>query len=74
MAPDRLPLKVLFADIDGRGQRGRPQITWKALVQKDIEALSHEQGRRGTLIDWWELCRNPKEWTDLIANLADRHI
>jgi hypothetical protein len=74
MAPDRLPLKVLFADIDGRGQRGRPQITWKALVQKDVEALSHEQGRRGTLINWWELCRNPKEWTDLIANLADRHI
>ena len=48
MTPDRLPIKVLFADIENRGQRGRPHLTWKALVQKDIEALSQEQGLRGT--------------------------
>ena len=74
MTPDRLPIKVLFADIENRGQRGRPHLTWKALVQKDIEALSQEQGLRGTLIKWWDLCRNTKEWIDIISNLADRHI
>ncbi len=37
VSPDakQLPLTVLVADIDSRGQRGRPQNTWKALVQKD---------------------------------------
>ncbi len=47
-------------------------IMW--LVQKDIEALSQEQGLRGTLIKWWDLGRNTKEWIDIISKLADRHI
>ena len=74
MAPNRLPLTVLFADINSRGQRGRPQNTWKALIQKDIKDLSEEEGLRGTLINWWDLCRDHKGWMDLISKLADRHI
>ena len=61
--PNRLPLTMLFAGIGNRVQRGRRQNTWKALIQKDIKALSEEQGQRGTLIKWWDLCRGHKvEW------------
>ncbi len=61
MTPDRLPLTILFADIDSRGHRGRPQNTCKALIQKHIKVLSEEQGLRGTLLNWWDLCGDPKE-------------
>ncbi len=74
MTPNRLPFTVLFADIDSRSQRGKPQNTWKALIEKDIKVLSEEQGRRGTLIKWWGLWRDHKEWMDLISESADRHI
>ena len=74
MAPNRLPLTVLSADINSRGQRGRPQNTWKALIKKDIKDLSEEEGLRGTLINWWDLRRDHKGWMDLISKLADRHI
>ncbi len=52
MTPNKLTLTVLFADIDSRGHRGRPQNTWNALIQKDIKALSEEQGLWGILIKW----------------------
>jgi hypothetical protein len=40
MTPNRLPLMVLLADTDSRGPRGRPQNTWKALIQNDSKDLS----------------------------------
>ncbi len=66
MTPNRLPLTGLFPDFDSRDQRGTPQNTWKALIQKDIKALTEEPGLRGTLIKWWDLCRDHKEWMDLM--------
>ncbi len=72
MTPSRLPLALLFADIDRHGHKVRPQNTWTALIQKAIQDLSEEQGLRGTLMNWWDLCRDNKEWMVLTSKL-DRH-
>ncbi len=57
IAPDRLSQKVMFADIERRGQKGSAPSIWKALIQKDIEVFLKEQDLHGTLIRWWDLGR-----------------
>lgn len=37
-----------------------------------MEALSQELCPRETLTKCWDLRRNPKEWIDLLSNLAEK--
>ncbi len=62
MTLNRLPLVVVLADSDIRGPRGRSPNTCEGFIPNVIEALSEEQGLRGTLMKAYTLYLGARVW------------
>jgi hypothetical protein len=73
MQEDRLPIRVLFGRLAGQLPRGRPTKTWLEYVKDDLKHLSEMHSTQGMYINWWRLCKDEKEWTNIIKKVVEMH-
>ena len=62
MSEDRLPLKVLFCQLQGTAPRGRPRESWKSVVLTDLAKLNLSS-------DWFQLSSDRLAWRQLIESV-----
>jgi hypothetical protein len=73
MQEDRLPIRMLFGRFAGQLPRGRPTKTWLDYVKDDLQHLSEMHSTQGMFINWWRLCKDEKEWTNIIKKVVEMH-
>jgi hypothetical protein len=73
MQEDRLPIRMLFGRFAGQLPRGRPTKTWLEYVKDDLQHLSEMHSTQGMFINWWRLCKDEKEWTNIIKKVVEMH-
>ncbi|KAI8505608.1 hypothetical protein Bbelb_167970 [Branchiostoma belcheri] len=66
MTSDRHAKTCMFWKPEGKRKRGRPKLTWRRTLQKDLES----KGARVSLKDAESLAKDRAEWRRLAAQCA----